>query len=301
MKPTLDYFYGGQADQYTFFRVPKLLFTAPEYRGISAEAKILYGLMLDRMTLSTRSGWFDEQNRVYIIFTIGDVLEALGCGTQKAAKLLSELEEKAGLIERRRQGLGKPNIIYVKNFVTEQSKFKNCENQNSGVLKIENQEFPESKSNNTDKNNTDINDTDSLLFPSVRGDQRREAARCDAQQREEYREIVLENIEYEILESSPGTDTEILDEIVELIVDTVSTARETVLISGEEKSAEVVRSQFLKLTRYHIEYVMDSLRDNSTRVRNIKQYMLASLYNAPMTMGNYYQSRVNSDAADGVY
>lgn len=301
MTPILDYFYGNQADQFTFYRIPKLLFTSPEYRNISAEAKILYGLLLDRMTLSARSGWFDEFNRVFIIFTIGDIMEALGCATQKAAKLLSELEEKAGLIERRRQGLGKPNIIYVKNFVTEESKIKNCENQNSGVLKIENQEFPESKSNNTDKNNTDINDTDSLLFPSVRGDQRREAARCDAQQREEYREIVLENIEYEILESSPGTDTEILDEIVELIVDTVSTARETVLISGEEKSAEVVRSQFLKLTRYHIEYVMDSLRDNSTRVRNIKQYMLASLYNAPMTMGSYYQSRVNSDAADGVY
>ena len=301
MTPILDYFYGNQADQFTFYRIPKLLFTSPEYRSISAEAKILYGLLLDRMTLSARSGWFDEFNRVFIIFTIGDIMEALGCATQKAAKLLSELEEKAGLIERRRQGLGKPNIIYVKNFVTEESKIKNCENQNSGVLKIENQEFPESKSNNTDKNNTDINDTDSLLFPSVRGDQRREAARCDAQQREEYREIVLENIEYEILESSPGTDTEILDEIVALIVDTVSTARETVLISGEEKSAEVVRSQFLKLTRYHIEYVMDSLRDNSTRVRNIKQYMLASLYNAPMTMGNYYQSRVNSDAADGVY
>ena len=301
MTPILDYFYGNQADQFTFYRIPKLLFTSPEYRNISAEAKILYGLLLDRMTLSARSGWFDEFNRVFIIFTIGDIMEALGCATQKAAKLLSELEEKAGLIERRRQGLGKPNIIYVKNFVTEESKIKNCENQNSGVLKIENQEFPESKSNNTDKNNTDINDTDSLLFPSVRGDQRREAARCDAQQREEYREIVLENIEYEILESSPGTDTEILDEIVELIVDTVSTARETVLISGEEKSAEVVRSQFLKLTRYHIEYVMDSLRDNSTRVRNIKQYMLASLYNAPMTMGNYYQSRVNSDAADGIY
>ena len=277
MTPILDYFYGNQADQFTFYRIPKLLFASPEYRNISAEAKILYGLLLDRMTLSARSGWLDEFNRVFIIFTIGDIMEALGCATQKAAKLLSELEEKAGLIERRRQGLGKPNIIYVKNFVTEESKIKNCENQNSGVLKIENQEFPKSKSNNTDKNNTDINDTDSLLFPSVRGDQRREAARCDAQQREEYREIVLENIEYEILESSPGTDTEILDEIVELIVDTVSTARETVLISGEEKSAEVVRSQFLKLTRYHIEYAMDCLRDNSTRVRNIKQGPLRRL------------------------
>ena len=300
MTPTLDYFYGGQADQYTFFRVPKLLFTAPEFRGISAEAKILYGLLLDRMTLSARSGWFDELNRVYIIFTIGDVLEALGCGTQKAAKLLSELEEKAGLIERRRQGLGKPNIIYVKNFVTEQSKFKNCENQNSGVLKIENQEFPESKSNNTEDNNTYLNETDSLLFPSVRGDQRRDAARSETMAREEYREIVLENIEYEVLPETSGIDMEIADEIVELIVDTVSTTRETVRISGEEKPADVVRSRFLKLNREHILFVLDSMKANSTRIRNIKQYLLAALYNAPMTIGSYYQARVNSDEADGI-
>ena len=95
-----------------------MLFTEERFRPISAEAKILYGLLLDRMSLSVRNGWLDKENRVYIIYTVEDIMEALGCITQKAVKLLAELETQAGLIERKRQGLGKPNLIYVKNFVT---------------------------------------------------------------------------------------------------------------------------------------------------------------------------------------
>ena len=114
---TLDYFYGAQADLFTFYRIPKALFTDERFKTISAEAKILYGILLDRMSLSQRNGWLDEQSRVFIIFTLDEVMDAIGCADQKATKLLNELESKAGLIERKRQGLGKPNLIYVKNFV----------------------------------------------------------------------------------------------------------------------------------------------------------------------------------------
>ena len=107
---------------------------------------------------------------MYIVYTVEDIMDALSCASQKAMKLLNELDEKCGLIERKRQGLGKPNLIYVKNFVAApESKFKNGENQNSGLLKIETQEFPKSKGSNTEKNNTDFNDTESLPFPSFRG------------------------------------------------------------------------------------------------------------------------------------
>ena len=112
-----DYFYGAEAEQFFFYRIPKVLFTEERFRSVSAEAKVLYGLLLDRMSLSCKNGWLDQTGRVYIIFTIDEVMTALGCADQKAGKLLHELESKCRLIERKRQGLGKPNLIYVKNFV----------------------------------------------------------------------------------------------------------------------------------------------------------------------------------------
>lgn len=115
---SFDYFYGQQSDLFTFYRVPKVLFTNERFWNISADAKMLYGILLDRMSLSAKNGWIDKNGRVYIIFTIDEAKMALNCAEQKAIKLLSELEKKAGLIERKRQGLGKPNLIYVKNFIS---------------------------------------------------------------------------------------------------------------------------------------------------------------------------------------
>ena len=112
-----NYFYGPQAEQFAFYRIPKALFTDSTFRGISTDAKVLYGLLLDWMSLSVKNGWKDEEGRVYIIFTVEAIMEHLGCSNKKAVGLLRELEEKAGLIERRRQGLGRPSLIYVKNFI----------------------------------------------------------------------------------------------------------------------------------------------------------------------------------------
>lgn len=117
--------------------------------------------------------------------------------------------------------------------------------------------------------------------------------------REIYREIILENIDYEILCQDPKMDREQLDEIAELIVDTVCTARKTVRISGDDFPAEVVKSRFLKLNSSHVQYVMDCMRDNTTYVRNIKKYLLAALYNAPSTISNYYSALVQHDMYGG--
>lgn len=116
----LDYFYGGQAELFSFYRLPKVLFTNPKFCGISAESDVLYGLLLDRMSLSIKSGWLDKQGRVYIIFTADEIMEALCCADNKATKLIKELEG-CGLIERKRQGLGKPRLLYVKNFISDPS------------------------------------------------------------------------------------------------------------------------------------------------------------------------------------
>jgi hypothetical protein len=162
-----------------------VLFTDERFRSISAEAKVLYGILLDRMSLSKKNCWLDSEGRVYILFTLDEIMSSIGCAVQKATKLLSELDSKTGLIERKRQGLGKPNVIYVKNFISSpESKIKNYENQSSGAVKIEAQELPKSKGINTDHSNTEYNDTDSLLFTSFRDSQNREPNRSKA--RHEY-------------------------------------------------------------------------------------------------------------------
>ena len=295
-----DYFYGAESEQFSFYRIPKVLFTEERFKNISAEAKVLYGLLLDRMSLSAKNGWQDKENRVYIIFTIEDIMEAMGCADQKAGKLLHELESKCRLIERKRQGLGKPNLIYVKNFVTpSESRFLNRENHDSGEVKITDQEPLKSRSNNTEYNNTDFSDTDSFPFTSFREGHGRETKRSDANQREQCREILSGNISYEILLQDYPLDRDILTEILELMVDTVCTTRSTVRISGDDKPTEVVKSQFLKLDSEHIRFVMDGLKDNTTRIRNMRQYLLATLYNAPLTIGNYYRSLVSHDMSEG--
>lgn len=122
-KIQFDYFRGMEAEQYSFYRVPKVLFTAECFKSLSCEAKVLYGLMLDRMSLSIKNRWFDDEDRVYIIFTVDEIAELMNCGTQKAVKLIKELDTSngIGLIEKKRLGLGKPNVIYVKNFMIKES------------------------------------------------------------------------------------------------------------------------------------------------------------------------------------
>ena len=114
----LPYYYGHSGEQYAFFRIPKLLLTDDRFAELSTDAKLLYGLLLDRMELSYRNGWIDEQNRVFIIFTAEEVMDTLRCRSEKAARLFAELDSTKGigLIERKRQGLGRPTLIYVKNF-----------------------------------------------------------------------------------------------------------------------------------------------------------------------------------------
>lgn len=113
-----DYYYGIEAEQFSFYRVPRLLIKDARFKGLSSDAKLLYGLMLDRMSLSMKNGWVDDENRAYIIYTVDSIMEDLGCSKPTCAKIMRELDSdnEIGLIEKKRRGLGKPDIIYVKNF-----------------------------------------------------------------------------------------------------------------------------------------------------------------------------------------
>ena len=155
-----DYFYGVQSEQFSFIRIPTLLFTDDQYKYVSAEAKILYGILLARMDLSAKNGWIDDQGRVYIICTLSEIMEKLNCADNKATKLMNELEDKCGLIERKRQGLGKPNLIYVKNFLPVdnpvESRFKTRENHDSGVAEITIQDSSKSRPSNKEDKYIDL-------------------------------------------------------------------------------------------------------------------------------------------------
>lgn len=135
-----EYYYGNEAEQYSFFRIPKTLFTDLNFKKLSVEAKILYGILLDRMSLSIKNKWLDEENKVYIIYTIEEIMEVLNWGRNKSVKVMKEIEE-IGLLEKKRLGLGKPNLLYVKNFIyTENNKTQKFQMQTSRSLKNKLQE-----------------------------------------------------------------------------------------------------------------------------------------------------------------
>ena len=134
-----DYFTAAETEQYTFYRIPKELFTESYFQTLSCEAKVLYGMMLDRLGLSIRNQWFDSQGRAYIIFTVEDVMGVMGCQSQKAVRLMKELDtaDGIGLIEKKRIGLGRPNRIYVKNFMVRGN--GGSENGSGGACRIQTQ------------------------------------------------------------------------------------------------------------------------------------------------------------------
>ena len=281
-----DYFYTEQSDQFAFYRIPKVLIVEDYFREMSTEAKLLYGLLLDRVSLSASSGWVDDQRRVYIIYTIRSIMRDLHCGTRKAVKLLKELEAY-GLIEKQIRGQGKPTLIYVKNFSTlfSDCKSKDFHNENSSVSIVTIPEVSKGQSNNTNTNNTKNNNT----YPILSG------ADVDNDERESYYRYFYNQLEIEIMRERYPMDGDVLSALVDILVDAVCSKRKTIRIAGDDKPINVVKSQFMKLNSSHVEYVMDSLKSNTTKVRNIKQYILATLYNAPLTMSSYYQAEVLHD------
>ena len=287
-----DYLYDVDEAQYSFVRVPKLLLQHEAYQRISSEAKLLYSLLLDRVGLSHKNGWRDKQNRIYIIYPIAEVMEEMNCGKNKAVQLLDELEQKAGLIERKRQGLGKPNLIYVKSFFRTvdnfgERHFLKFENQTSGGLNIKPQEVSESNPTNTDNKKTDMNQTDLSFLPG------RESKRNDAYA--QYEAYFREELEIPILIQGNRSEKETLEGILDLLAETCSSKRKTIRIAGDDKPIEIVKGRLMKLNSLHIQYVLDCLKENTTYVRDMKQYLLTTLFNAPVTIDSYYQARVNHD------
>lgn len=279
-----DYFYEDQSQQFAFYRIPKVLFTDDRFQGISTEGKVLYGLLLDRVSLSRENGWIDTEGRVYIIFTLTSIRKAMNCAEKSAIKYLQELEA-FGLIERIKQGQGKPALIYVKNFIDQQIlQVRTSNNYSSGTVKVTAQDQQLLQPNYTNINHTDYNNTNLILSD---------------EERMGYEAYLMEQLDISSLKKEYPHDSEMIDGMVEMILDVLCSKRETIRIAGDEKSLNVVKSRFMKLSMDHIRYVMNCLQGNTTKIRSIKQYILAALYNAPATIDSYYCAEVNYDMVTG--
>ena len=335
-----DYFYGNGAEQFSFYRIPRLLIKDKRFKKLSSDAKILYGLMLDRVSLSMKNGWIDEQGRAYIYFTVDDVMEELCCARATSVKIMGELDTKKGigLIEKKRQGLGRPDIIYVKDFTScedespedasetpevqklnfkkfkkhtsgsseselqegqslKDSKFKKC---TSGSSKIELAEVQDVKASYNKDNQTNMNQTESI-HPSIEPDTKDVMDGSDGLDvTESYMALIRRNIEYEHYMSAGGiSERELVEELYQLICDIVCVRRETVRIGGEDYPYELVKSRFLKIRQPHIEYVMEAMKKTTSKIHDIRSYLITALYRAPDTMNHYYRQEVNHDFYGG--
>ena len=329
MQFNLDYFYGTDCGEFRFYRIPKALFDG----DLSLEAATLYSLMLDRVGLSVKNGWMDSLGRVFIYFVQKDVQKFLRCGHNRATAFMRELE-RFGLIERKRQGLGKPAMIYVKNFSSrENDALENAANEvakpirneaeipaiqqdasNKAVFSASEEavktaqagqsrvpaegslDCPNQAANDTEKKETELIETNRILPQPPHTERNR--PRYNRNLMDEMRwvkEQIRENIDYEGLVWDHPCDSAIFDGYVELMAEACCSTKETVRICGQELPAATVRSRFLKLEREHILYVRDCLCNTATAIGNIKAYTLAALYNAPATMGQYYAALVSQD------
>ena len=429
MSKNFNYYYGSQADQFSFIRIPKIMLTDNTFSDLSLQAKVLYGVLLDRMSLSRKNGWLDAENRVFIIYQIGEIQKDLGFSKKKSIDLLAELE-KFGLLEKKRRGHGLPNILYVKSFMSDadteaekmstpeenRSVSRGCQTDTSGISvtgsmgdgadtpgssvtvdrssendtsalkaasmdsekradrtirlyseedheevsgkaeplhkslevskttlqevskpalqevpKLTPQEVPKSAlqevpkstpqevskstplKNKTEINNTELSNIESNHISSSSVEVKSREERCDAMRCDtmgssssvianaaDYRSLICRNIEFDNLLLTFPLRHELLNGIVDLILETLLCRSEEILIASSCFPAEIVKSRLLKLNYGHIRYVVGCLETNTTKVKNIRKYLLAALFNAPTTIDGYYQAEVNHNMPEFV-
>lgn len=296
-----DYYYGIEAEQFSFYRVPRLLIKDERFKGLSSDAKLLYGLMLDRMSLSMKNVWLDDENRAYIIYTVDAIMEDLGCAKATCVKIMKELdtENGIGLIEKKRRGLGKPDIIYVKNFstITDAKTEEKTDNADKST-EVHKADSIYTNYNQTNQSYTDISYTNPI---NQSGNESKSEKRIDLMDDvNAYIELIKDNIEYEHhMKYDDWQNKALYEELFEVICEVVCVKRTTIRIAGEDYPYELVKSKFLKLNSGHLEYVIGCMHDTNTKITNIKAYMVTALYNAPSTINHYYQQEVQHDMYGG--
>ena len=368
--PEFEYFYGNETEQYIFFSVPQLLFTGEIFKYLSCESKLLYSFLLDRTGLSRKNGWYEEDGKIFVYFKQSELCERLNIGKEKAIKVFNELDaakKGIGLIERKKQGQGKPTKIYVKNFAKLVSNTIETSTSNSEIFVAENltsenpksekspadvltsenpksekshtevltSENPKSEQNHTEvRNKTElqtsenptsgipecrslkvgksdllpINHTNiSILSESYQSNQsgshrepksepKSESMSIDMIDRIDYT-TKLTNIKNQIEYDALITEFEksLIDEIAELIAWCMCTPQQVIRINGVDLDVGLVQNRFEKLDDMHIRYVAECISQNTTEIKNRRNYLLTCLYNAPVTIDGYYANKVQHD------
>ena len=300
MQPiTFDYIYGSQSEGFSFYRIPRLLITGEQFQGLSTDAKLLYGLMLDRMDLSAKNGWYDSQGRVYIYYSLKEIQRNMNCGHDKAVKMLAELDtgKGIGLIERVKQGQGRPARIYVKQFMSARMPDGECSsgemnvtdaerrsqevsnpevqtsgNQTSRLLEKRSLDFGKAEGNHTNTNYPYRNYLNQSIHLTA-------GPEMKSEDRSAVRAALKEHIGYPHL--AARYTREDVNELVELLCDVLCSSKATIRVGGMELSAELVKARFWSLRQPHIEYVFEQMNENTRKIHNIRGYLLTVLYHAP--------------------
>ena len=315
-----DFFYGNEAEQYQFYRVPQALFTDEKFRKISCESKLLYGFLLDRCGLSRKSKWCDEDGKLYVFFKQEEACEKLNIGKNKAVKIFGELEQ-TGLIVRKKQGQGKPTKIYVCNFTKEiavkQENQTSAENTGEEVqtpkngkseisvssestqTEVKTLENGKSKLSKTGSqyiyslNQTEINHTNPSIYREQETKQTSETDGWTDDEITECEEFIKMNIDYNDL-LREGVSPNTLNMIVDIMLEAYNPLNEFIKIQGQSVKRAIALRQYEKLDRDHIHYILDSIAEEARKrkIKNMRSYLKACLYNAPHSIDMHYDNEI---------
>lgn len=380
-----DYFYGTEREYFRYYQMPAVMLEDGHYQKLSANAKLLYSVLLNLVSLSQANDWIERgTNRVYIICPQKEIAYRLGCSLRSTVKIVKELEE-FGLLERKKQGQGRPELLFVKNFASgdigreikgfngqrpycretgygpdeykEEESFteqgleqkedsvvfpdmqklhvrtcrnctfrhaeiarsdmqklhvktcKSCTSRHAEAARLDMQKLhanyiynnkPDgiisNQSINPEEETCAVEHGAGSSLPKVQEDGQR-IWDWDAQDIPSCRAWVRRQIEYDVLVHDLPHDRESVDGLVELLAELLASRKETIRISGEELDAQSVKERFQRIDLSCMRYILACLRENSRKVHNIRQYLIATMYNAPVTIRHFYQSEANH----GVY
>lgn len=287
-------------DQY--IQIPKELFYNEQYSDLSSDAKLLYGLLLDRMELSRVNNWINEAGEIYLIFTREEIQDILKISKKTCIKAFKQLAQK-GLILEKRQGLNKPNLIFIGHIeyksAENSDKNRRCKNYTSGGVKITLPEVQKLHPNKTDLNNTNLNNNENQSSQSNKTPEpeKKQTGQTglDMNTLAAYEELIKKNIEYENLCHAYPHDIAFVDELITNILDVVMSHNKTIRIANEQKNIELVKSVLLKLNYYQITQVIEKYKQVTAKIKNKRQYILTMLYNSHLESESSVINEVATD------
>lgn len=375
-----DFYYSEESEQYSFYSVPKMFFTLERFTGLSAMSKLLYGFLLDRMSLSRKRNWIDDKNRAYIKYSLNAITKDMGVSKNSVIKYMRELQEFGLIMKYPNEGM--EDIIYVMDYsrVKQGDTYSSDDKQNDNVLYLDSQSSVAAyKADTGHPDNappgfntaialSNINNTKKIQDAGCKGDStlrggskselvqnlhhphkendnniynniNNQSTKTDKIDRYIYnnpsinqsnlsishtgkidridktgkekqisgvnantvyahiRDLVKKNIDYDIMiERQECKDW--YDEYYNLIVEVLTRQKDTIRISGEDYSADMVRERFMKLNGLDLQYVHEQMSRTTSDIKNIKAYLTKALFNAPTTRASYWESRVNHDLAN---